>query len=93
MTGAILFTVVLMQAARTASSQVVPHDLTKAVEKSYITALAGAVRGAVDSLAQGLQQALQVQHPLPQALQLVALEAGKTIRAHHEQLAIAQGTA
>ena len=43
MTGAILFTVVLMQAARTANSQVAPHDLTKAVEKSYITALAGAV--------------------------------------------------
>jgi len=43
MTGAILFTVVLMQAARTASSQVAPHALTKTVEKSYITALAGAV--------------------------------------------------
>ena len=49
MTGAILFTVVLMQAARTANSQVAPHDLTKAVEKSYITALAGAVpRARVD---------------------------------------------
>ena len=43
MTRAVLFIAFLMQPARTASSQVAPHDLTKAVEKGYIAALAGAV--------------------------------------------------
>jgi ligand-binding sensor domain-containing protein len=43
MTRVILFIAFLMQPARTASSQVARHALTKTVEKSYIAALAAAV--------------------------------------------------